>query len=122
MRTKTSSTRRRNLKRLFRRAKGFVGGRRRLVRTVKETLLRAGVYTFRDRRVRKREIRRLWIVRISAAVRQRGMSYSRFIDGLNKAQIELDRKTLAEMAVTDPQAFDCVVEQAKAALRQPAAV
>ncbi|NMC20007.1 MAG: 50S ribosomal protein L20 [Thermogutta sp.] len=122
MRTKTSSTRRKNLKRLFRRAKGFVGGRRKLVRTVKETLVRAGVYAYRDRRVRKREFRRLWIVRISAAVRQRGMPYSRFIDGLKKANIDLDRKTLAELAVSDPEGFDRIVEQAKAALEQPAAV
>lgn len=117
MRTKTSAARRRRIKRLFRRAKGFVGGRRRLLRTVKETLIRAGVYAYRDRRVRKREFRRLWITRISAAVRQRGMLYSRFIDGLKKAGIELDRKSLAEMAVADPEGFDRVVEQAKAALQ-----
>jgi large subunit ribosomal protein L20 len=118
MRTKTSATRRRRVERLFRRAKGFVGGRRRLLRTVKETLVRAGVYAYRDRRVRKREFRRLWITRISAAVRQRGMLYSRFIDGLNKAGIKMDRKTLAEMAVSDPEAFDQVVEKAKAALQE----
>lgn len=117
MRTKTSATRRRRIKRLFRRAKGFVGGRRRLLRTVKETLVRAGVYAYRDRRVRKREFRRLWITRISAAVRQRGMLYSRFIDGLNKAGIQMDRKTLAEMAVSAPEGFDQVVEKAKAALQ-----
>lgn len=117
MRTKTSAARRRRIKRLFRRAKGFVGGRRRLLRTVKETLIRAGVYAYRDRRVRKREFRRLWITRISAAVRQRGMLYSRFIDGLKKAGIELDRKSLAEMAVTDPEGFDRIVDQAKAALQ-----
>ena len=117
MRTKTSATRRRRIKRLFRRAKGFVGGRRRLLRTMKETLVRAGVYAYRDRRVRKREFRRLWITRINAAVRQRGMLYSRFIDGLNKAGIQIDRKTLAEMAVSDPEAFDQVVEKAKAALQ-----
>ncbi|MGQ9505441.1 MAG: 50S ribosomal protein L20 [Thermogutta sp.] len=116
MRTKTSAVRRRRVKRLFRRAKGFVGGRRRLLRTVKETLIRAGVYAYRDRRVRKREFRRLWITRISAAVRQRGMLYSRFIDGLKKAGIEMDRKTLAELAISDPEAFDQVVERAKAAL------
>ncbi len=117
MRTKTSATRRRRVKRLFRRAKGFVGGRRRLLRTVKETLVRAGVYAYRDRRARKREFRRLWITRISAAVRQRGMLYSRFIDGLNKAGIKLDRKTLAEMAISDPEGFDQVVEKAKEALQ-----
>jgi len=84
---------------------------------MKETLVRAGVYAYRDRRVRKREFRRLWITRINAAVRQRGMLYSRFIDGLNKAGIQIDRKTLAEMAVSDPEAFDQVVEKAKAALQ-----
>jgi len=117
MRTKTSATRRRRVKRLFRRAKGFVGGRRRLLRTVKETLVRAGVYAYRDRRARKRVFRRLWITRISAAVRQRGMLYSRFIDGLNKAGIKLDRKALAEMAISDPEGFDQVVEKAKEALQ-----
>lgn len=116
MRTKTSAVRRRRVNKVFRQAKGFVGGRRRLLRTAKETLVRAGVYSYRDRRVRKRDFRRLWITRISAAVRQRGMLYSRFIDGLNKAGLKLDRRTLAEMAVSDPEGFDQVVEKAKAAL------
>jgi len=84
---------------------------------VKETLVRAGVYAYRDRRARKRVFRRLWITRISAAVRQRGMLYSRFIDGLNKAGIKLDRKALAEMAISDPEGFDQVVEKAKEALQ-----
>lgn len=117
MRTKTSAVRRRRVNKIFRRAKGFVGGRRRLLRTAKETLVRAGVYSYRDRRVRKRDFRRLWITRISAAVRQRGMLYSRFIDGLNKAGLKLDRRTLAEMAVSDPEGFDQVVEKSKAALQ-----
>ncbi|GAB6164778.1 50S ribosomal protein L20 [Thermostilla marina] len=116
MRTRTSSTRRRTNKKLFRRAKGFRGGRGKLIRTVKETLLRAGNFAYRDRRARKRNMRRLWIIRISAAVRQRGMLYSRFVAGLKKANIELDRKMLADMAVRDPEAFDAVVDAAKAAL------
>jgi large subunit ribosomal protein L20 len=103
-------------RRLFKKAKGFVGGRRRLLRTVKENLLRAGAYAFRDRKARRRDFRRLWIIRINAAARDRGLRYSEFINGLNLAKIELDRKTLAEMAVHDPTGFDAVVEQVKQAL------
>jgi len=103
-------------RRLFKKVKGFVGGRGRLLRTAKESLVRAGVYAFRDRRNRKREFRALWIIRINAACRMRGLRYSEFIHGLQLAKIELDRKTLAEMAVADPTAFDGVVEQAKKAL------
>jgi len=101
---------------LYRRAKGYRGGRRNLIRTVKETLLRAGVYAYRDRRVRKRDFRKLWIIRINAAVRERGLRYSEFIFGMKKAGIELDRKTLSEMAINDSAAFDSVVEQVKEAL------
>jgi len=103
-------------RRLFKKVKGFVGGRGRLLRTAKESLVRAGVYAFRDRRNRKREFRALWIIRINAACRMRGLRYSEFIHGLQLAKIELDRKTLAEMAVADPTAFDGVIEQAKKAL------
>jgi large subunit ribosomal protein L20 len=113
MRTKKGSARNRAKRRLFNKVKGY---RRRLLRTAKETLLRAGAYAFRDRRARKRDFRRLWIIRINAAARQRGLRYSELIHGLEKAQIELDRRTLAEMAVHDPAAFDQVVEQAKQAL------
>ena len=91
------------------------------MRTVKETLLRAGAYAYRDRRVRKREFRKLWIIRINAAVRQRGLRYSEFIYALNKAEIQLDRKMLAAMAVEDPEAFDQVVEQVKPLLPTVAA-
>ena len=84
-----------------------------MLRTVKETLIRAGVYAFRDRRVRKRDFRRLWIIRINAACRQRGIRYSEFIHGLNKAGIEMNRKMIAEMAIQDPAAFDALVEQVK---------
>lgn len=113
MRTTKGSARTRAKNRLFRRVKGFVGARRKLLRTAQETLVRAGVYAFRDRRVRKREFRKLWIIRINAAVRQRGLRYSEFIYGLQKANIGLDRKMLAEMAVNDAAAFDQVVEQVK---------
>ena len=103
-------------KRLFKRAKGYVGGRRKLLRTVKETLLRAGKFAYRDRRVRKREFRRLWITRLSAACRERDIRYSQFIAGLERANIELDRKSLSEIASADPAAFDAVVAVVKKAL------
>ena len=87
-----------------------------MLRTMKETLVRAGQYAYRDRRTRKRQFRRLWIIRINAATRQHGLRYSEFIHGLNQANIELDRKTLSEMAIHDPAGFEVVVEQVKAAL------
>ena len=86
------------------------------MRTAKETLPRAGVYAYRDRRNRKREFRKLWIIRINAAVRQRGPRYSEFIAALNKANIGLDRKILSDWAVSDPAAFDQVVAAAKEAV------
>jgi large subunit ribosomal protein L20 len=113
MRTTTGPARARAKKRLFKRVKGFRGGRGRLLRTAKETLVRADAYAYRDRRTRKREFRKLWIIRINAAARQRGLRYSELIHGLNKAQIVLDRKSLAEMAVNDPSAFDMVVQRVK---------
>jgi len=114
MRTTKGPARTKAKKRLFKKVKGFVGGRRRLLRTAKETLVRAGAYATRDRKVRKRDFRSLWIIRINAAVRERGLRYSEFIAGLKRASIALDRKILAEMAVNDPQAFDAVVALAKA--------
>ena len=116
MRTTKGAARTRSKKRLFKKVKGFVGGRRKLIRTAKETLVRAGVYAFRDRRNRKREFRKLWIIRINAAVRQHGLRYSEFIAGLKKANIELDRKILADMAVADPQGLEQVVNLVKDAL------
>jgi len=116
MRTQRGAARRQSKRRLFQRAKGFRGGRGKLLRTVKETIVRSDCYATRDRRVRKREFRALWIVRINAAVRQQGLRYGEFIAGLKKAQIILDRKTLAEMAVNDNVAFAKVVETVKAAL------
>ncbi len=116
MRTTKGAARRQAKRRLFKRAKGYVGGRRRLYRTMKENLVRSGVYAYRDRRNRKRDFRRLWIIRINAAVRERGLRYSEFINGLARAKIALDRKMLAEMAVSDPQAFDQVVDLVRQAL------
>ncbi len=115
MRTTKGPARRRAKNRLFKKAKGFVGGRSRLYRTAKESVVRAGVYAFRDRRRRKRDFRRLWIIRLNAAARERGLRYSELIAGLKKANIELDRKLLADMAVNDPTGFDAVVELVKKA-------
>ncbi len=113
MRTTKGSARNHAKRRMFRKAKGYVGGRGSLTRTVKETLIRAGVYAFRDRRVRKRNYRKLWIARINAAVRELGMTYSRFIAALKAANIKLDRKQLAEMAVNDSVGFAAVVAAVK---------
>lgn len=96
-------------------AKGYVGGRRKLFRTAVETVERALAFAYRDRKVKKREFRKLWIIRINAAVREHGMSYSRFIDGLGKAKVGLDRKVLSELAISDPNGFAKVVELAKQA-------
>jgi large subunit ribosomal protein L20 len=117
MRTTTAVPRNRAKKRLFRKVKGFVGGRRRLFRTATETLVRSGVYAFRDRRRRRRDMRSLWIIRVNAAARERGLRYGEFINGLLKAKVELDRKSLSEMAIADPAAFDAVVSLVKAALK-----
>jgi large subunit ribosomal protein L20 len=103
----------RRVRKVREQTKGYRGGRSKLYRTAKESLLRSGQFAYRDRKVRKRDFRRLWITRISIAARQRGMMYSRFINGLSKAGVELDRKMLAEMAVNDPKGFDEIVETAK---------
>lgn len=113
MRTTKGAARRQAKRRLFKKAKGYRGGRGKLLRSVKETLVRAGVYATRDRRARKRDFRRLWIIRINAAVRQRGLRYSEFMCGLARANVTLDRKMLAEMAVNDVEGFDQVVELVK---------
>lgn len=116
MRTTKGAARNQAKKRLFKKVKGYRGGRGRLLRTAKETLIRAGVFAYRDRRVKKREFRKLWIIRINAAVRARGLRYSQFIYGLNKAGIKLNRKVLAEMAIHDPAGFDALTDQVKQAL------
>ncbi len=116
MRTTIGHARRQSKKRLFKAAKGFRGARSKKLRTVKETLLRAGVFAFRDRRTKKREFRKLWIIRINAAVQQHDMRYSEFMHGLRLSGLELDRKTLSEMAIHDPEGFRTVVDQVKGAL------
>lgn len=116
MRTTKGSARNRAKNRLFQKTKGYRGGRNHLLRTAKETLVRAGSFAFRDRRVRKREFRSLWIIRINAAARERGLRYSELVNGLKRAQIDLDRRMLSEMAIHDPAAFDVLVEKARTAL------
>ncbi len=108
-----SPTRRKRHKRILREAKGYRGGRSRLYRTAKEAVMRARAYAYRDRRARKREFRALWITRIGAACRMRGISYNAFIHGLQQASVQLNRKMLAEIAVSDPEAFDRLVEVAR---------
>jgi len=101
-------------KKVLKQAKGYYGARSKVYRVAKQAVIKAGQYSYRDRRTRKREFRRLWIVRINAAARQFDLSYSRFMDGLNKAGIEVDRKVLADLAVHDIAAFGALVEKAKA--------
>ena len=103
-------------KKIFKAAKGYVGGRRRFYKTAKETVMRARNFAYRDRRVRKREFRNLWIARINAAVRANGLTYSVFVNGLKKAGIDINRKMLAYVAAEDPAGFVAIVEQVKAAL------
>ena len=103
-------------KKVLKEAKGYYGARSKVYRVAKQAVTKAGQYAYRDRRQRKRQFRRLWIVRINAAARSFDMSYSRFIDGLTKAEIEVDRKVLADLAVHDIEAFGVLAEKAKAAL------
>jgi large subunit ribosomal protein L20 len=103
-------------KKVLKEAKGYYGARSKVYRVAKQAVTKAGQYAYRDRRQRKRQFRRLWIVRINAAARSFDLSYSRFIDGLGKAQIEVDRKVLADLAVHDIEAFGVLAEKAKAAL------
>lgn len=104
-------------KKILKKAKGYVGGRRKLYRTAAETVLRAGAFAYRGRKLKKRAARGLWIVRINAACRQAGLSYSVFMASLRRAGILLDRKVLAELAVSDPQGFAKLAETAKAQAR-----
>ena len=103
-------------KKILNLAKGYSGARSRTYRVAKQAVIKAGQYAYRDRRQKKRQFRALWIIRINAASRECGLSYSQFINGLKKAAIELDRKVLADMAVHDKHAFAAVAEQAKKAL------
>src|SRR2546428_11218881 len=117
-RAKGGAKTRQRRKKILKKAKGYVGGRRKLYKPAAETVLRAGAFAYRGRKQKKREARSLWIVRINAACRQVGLSYSKFIAALNRAGIHLDRKVLAELAVTDPSAFAKLTETAKAQSRQ----
>jgi large subunit ribosomal protein L20 len=99
--------------RTLKEARGYRGGRSKLYRTAKEAIVRAGAFAYRDRKARKREFRALWITRLTAACRARGIAYSRFIFGLQAANVSLNRKMLSELAIHDPEAFDAAVEIAK---------
>ena len=116
-RTRKGSARRQAKKRLLKRTKGYYGARGKLHRVAKQSRMKADQYAYRDRRTKKREFRRLWITRISAACRQRDLTYSHFVGGLKKAGIALDRKMLADMALQDPKAFDAVMAEVKAVLK-----
>ena len=103
-------------KKVMAQAKGYYGRRKNVFRVAKQAVIKAGQYAYRDRRQRKRQFRALWIARINAASRECGLSYSRMIDGMKKANIEIDRKVLADLAVHDADAFAVIAEQAKASL------
>jgi len=109
---------RRRRRKILKAAKGYVGSKHRLYRTALETVKRAWVYAYRDRRTRKRDMRSLWIVRINAAARLNGIGYGRLMDGLDKAGIAVDRRILADLALNDEAAFEKVVAQAKQALEK----
>jgi large subunit ribosomal protein L20 len=119
-RARSGKTVLRSRKRLRRLTKGFVMSRHNLYRQALVTLIRGRVFAFRDRRVRKRNFRRLWITRISAACRMRGLRYSQLISGLQRAQVALDRKTLADLAIHDPDTFTKIVDLARAHLDKAA--
>lgn len=115
-RAKRSVASRARRKKILKQAKGYYGARSRSFKTAKQAVIRAGQYAYRDRRQRKRQFRALWILRINAAARQHGLSYSRFINGLKRAQIDMDRRVLADLAMHEQEAFGALAEKAKAAL------
>lgn len=119
-RVKRGVTARARHKKVMAKAKGYYGARSRVYRVAKQAVIKAAQYAYRDRRNKKREFRALWIIRINAAVRAAGMSYSAFMNGLKKSSIEIDRKVLADIAVHDQAAFSALIEQAKATLAQAA--
>lgn len=116
MRVKNGSATRQRRNRVLNRAEGFRGARSRLFRNAKESVLRAERFAYIGRRLKKRDYRRLWITRLSAACAQHDIKYSRFINGLKRAEIGLNRKELSELAIHEPKAFEAIVEKAKAAL------
>ena len=115
-RVKRSIHARKKRRKVLEQAKGYWGLKKSSYRYAKEQVEHSLVYAYRDRKNKKRDFRRLWIIRINAAARQNGLSYNQFVAGLRKAEIDLDRKVLAELAVSDPQAFGAIAERAKAAL------
>jgi len=116
-RVKRGVTARKRHKKVLKAARGYYGARSRTYKVAKQAVTKAGQYAYRDRKQKKRVFRSLWIIRINAAARQNGLSYSRLIGGLKKASIQIDRKNLAELAVFDSQAFQAIAEKAKAALQ-----
>ena len=112
-RVKNGATTKARHKKVLKQAKGYFGSKHRLYKSAKEQLMHSGQYAYRDRKQKKREFRKLWITRINAACRENGISYSRFIEGLNKAGVEVNRKMLSEIAINDPKAFTELVEVAK---------
>ncbi|MDX1499112.1 MAG: 50S ribosomal protein L20 [Woeseiaceae bacterium] len=117
-RVKRGTTAKARHKKVLGKAKGYYGARSKLYKTAKQAVIKAGQYAYRDRRQRKRQFRALWITRINAAARLHGLSYSRLINGLHRADVDIDRKVLADIAVHDPEAFGAIAEQAKAALAE----
>jgi len=116
VRATNAAASRRRKKRIYRQAKGYYGDRKNHLRRTSDAVMRALAFNYRHRKHNKRNFRSLWVTRIGIAAKMRGISYSKFIDGLKKAGCQLDRKVLADMAVADPQGFDAVVETAKTAL------
>ena len=117
-RVKRGVTAHRRHKKIMKQAKGYYGARSRVFRVAKQAVTKAGQYAYRDRRQRRRQFRRLWIVRINAEARNNGLSYSQFINGLNKAGVEIDRKVLSDIAIFDKDAFAKIADQAKAGLSE----
>jgi large subunit ribosomal protein L20 len=115
-RVKSAVTRKKRHKKILKMAKGYRGARSRHYKAAKETVIRGMQFSYRDRKVKKRDFRKLWIIRINAAARLNGLSYSQFMHGIKKAEIEIDRKVLAELAVSDPEAFARIAEKAKEAI------
>lgn len=116
-RVKRGVTARAGHKKVLKQAKGYRGARSRVFRVAKQAVTKAGQYAYRDRKAKKRMFRRLWIARINAAARERGITYSRMMEGLKKANIDVDRKMLADLAIADADAFGALVDKAKAGLQ-----
>jgi large subunit ribosomal protein L20 len=115
-RVKRGVVARRRHRKVLNRAKGYYGARRKVYRVAKQAVIKAGQYSYRDRRQKKRDFRSLWITRINAAAREHGLSYSRFINGLKRADVEIDRKVLADLAVNDKPAFKALADKAQSSL------